>query len=172
MSNSIAIFASSRRHGNTGQLIDRVAELLEIDVIDLADKDISPYDYDHRNINDDFIPVMERVVEYDRILFVTPIYWYGPSSQMKTFIDRTSDFLDLDQLKDMGRRLRGKNAYIVCTSISDDADQSFLNAMKDSFEYLGMTYGGYLHANCERGFQQTLYENDINRFVDLVQHAQ
>ena len=168
MSNTIAIFASSRRNGNTGKLIDWIADDLGIDIIDLSEKEISPYDYDHKNIDDDFLPLMQHLLEYEKIIFVTPVYWYGPSAQMKVFIDRTSDFLDIDELKDIGRRLRDKTAYIVCTSISSDADNSFLNSLKDTFGYLGMKYGGYIHANCENGYIQENYRQDVNRFVSSV----
>lgn len=165
LSDTIAIFASARRYGNTGKLMDWIASDLAIDVIDLSEKEISPYDYDHKNINDDFLPVMSRILEYEKIIFATPVYWYGPSAQMKIFIDRTSDFLDLDELKDIGRQLRNKTAYIVCTSISDDADSSFLNSLKDTFEYLGMRYGGYVHANCNDGYVHENYRQDVEKFV-------
>lgn len=168
MSDTIAVFASARRNGNTGKFIDWIAEELGIEVVDLAGKNISPYDYDHRNIDDDFLPLMRQLLEYEKIIFVTPVYWYGPSAQMKVFIDRTSDFLDLDELKDMGRRLRGKNAYIVCTSISDDADDSFLGSFKDTFGYLGMQYGGYVHANCENGYLRDNYRQDVDKFLCAV----
>lgn len=171
MSNAIAIFASARRNGNTGQFIDWIASDLEIDVIDLSEKDISPYDYEHKNINDDFLPLMNKLLEYEKIIFVTPVYWYGPSAQMKVFIDRTSDFLDIDELKHIGRRLREKTAYIVCTSICSDADKSFINSLKDTFEYLGMKYGGYVHANCEEGYVQNNYRSDVNKFVNAVRGA-
>jgi putative NADPH-quinone reductase len=49
-------------------------------------------------------------------IFATPIYWYGVSPAMKVFLDRISDFLELPELLAEGRRLRGKNAYVVCTS--------------------------------------------------------
>lgn len=168
MASTIAVFASARRNGNTGRFIDWIAEELGIEVIDLADKNISPYDYYHKNIGDDFLPLMERLLEHENIIFVTPVYWYGPSAQMKVFIDRTSDFLDLDELKDMGRRLRGKTAYIVCTSISCDADSAFLGSLTNTFEYLGMRYGGYVHANCENGYVPDNYREDVNSFVHSI----
>ena len=171
MSNTIAIFASARRNGNTGQFIDWIAKDLEIDVIDLSKKDISPYDYEHKNINDEFLPLMHRLLEYEKIIFVTPVYWYGPSAQMKVFIDRTSDFLDIEELKDIGRRLREKTAYVVCTSISNDADDSFLNSLKNTFGYLGMKYGGHVHANCEDGYVQKNYRQDVDRFVNSVRDS-
>lgn len=162
------MFASARRNGNTGKLIDWIARELDIDIIDLSEKNISAYDYDHKNIDDDFIPLMRQLLEYEKIIFVTPVYWYAPSAQMKVFIDRTSDFLDVDELNGIGRQLREKMAYIVCTSISSDADNSFMNSLKDTFRYLGMQYGGYIHANCEEGYIQERYQQDVDRFVRLV----
>jgi multimeric flavodoxin WrbA len=168
LNNAIAVFASARRNGNTGKLIDWIARELDIDIIDLSEKNISAYDYDHKNIDDDFIPLMRQLLEYEKIIFVTPVYWYAPSAQMKVFIDRTSDFLDVDELNGIGRQLREKMAYIVCTSISSDADNSFMNSLKDTFRYLGMQYGGYIHANCEEGYIQERYQQDVDRFVRLV----
>lgn len=171
MSNAIAVFASARRNGNTGKFIDWIADELRIDVIDLSQKEISPYDYNHENMADDFLPLMRKLIDYETLIFVTPIYWYGPGAQMKVFIDRTSDFLDIEALNAIGRRLRGKAAYIVCTSIHNDADDSFINSLKDTFEYLGMNYSGYVHANCEHGYEKENYLNDVNRFVSAVRDS-
>ena len=74
MNNTIALFASSRRKGNTGQLMDRIARELEIEVVDLAEKNISAYDYEHRNRDDDFEPLMEHVLGFEKIIFASPIY--------------------------------------------------------------------------------------------------
>jgi len=90
---------------------------------------------------------------------------------MKVLIDRTSDFLDLEELQDMGRSLRGKTAYVVCTSVSSEADHSFVNSFRDSFEYLGMKYGGHVHANCEDGYIESQYTNDVADFVQSVKDS-
>jgi len=168
VNDTIAIFGSARRNGNTGKFIDWIGDELNIKIIDLSEKHISPYDYEHRNLNDDFIPLMNELLNYKKIIFVTPVYWYAASAQLKIFIDRTSDFLDIEELKDIGRRLREKTAYIVCTSISTDADRSFLNSLKDTFEYLGMNYGGHVHANCVNGYTPNDYKEDVEKFVRLV----
>jgi multimeric flavodoxin WrbA len=126
MPSTIALFSSSRRHGNTGQLIDRIASALNIEVVDLADQRISAYDYDHRNRDDDFEPLMQRVLTQDQIIFASPIYWYAVSPAMKVFMDRISDFLELPDLLPEGRRLRGKTAYVVCTSASDEPSGEFI----------------------------------------------
>jgi hypothetical protein len=54
MLSTIAPFPSSRRRGNTGQLIDRIARDLDIELVDLGSRRISAYDYEHLNRNDDF----------------------------------------------------------------------------------------------------------------------
>jgi hypothetical protein len=61
---------------------------------------------------------------------------------MKIFLDRISDFLELPDLLSEGRKLRGKNAYVVCTSISDEPSVAFMGAFFETFNYLGMHFGG------------------------------
>lgn len=58
MNKTIAIIASSRRDGNTRKLIDKIAIELNIEVIDISAKHISPYDYEHKNSEDDFLPTL------------------------------------------------------------------------------------------------------------------
>src|SRR5437762_5956558 len=106
MLSTLALFSSSRRFGNTGQLMDRVALELNIEVIDLAGQRIAHYDYEHRNRSDDFEPVMRRVLAHDQIIFATPVYWYAVTPAMKVFMDRLSDYLELPDLLPEGRRLR------------------------------------------------------------------
>jgi multimeric flavodoxin WrbA len=149
---AIALFSSSRRHGNTGQFLDRIAQDLAIEIVDLAKARISPYDYEHRNRDDEFEPLMKRVLTFDQVVFATPVYWYAASPAMKVFLDRVSDFLELPDLVEEGRKLRGKQAYVVCTSVYDEAPQSFLSAFLETFQYLGMRFGGVAHVNCRDGY--------------------
>lgn len=155
---TIALFASSRRHGNTGQLMDRIASELGIEVVDLSALSISAYDYQHRNRTDDLEPLMKRVLVFEQIIFATPVYWYAVSPPMKVFLDRISDFLELPELLDEGRRLRGKRAYVVCTSIYDEVPSSFIGAFVDTFNYLGMHFGGVAHANCRDGYEPARHD--------------
>lgn len=149
---AIALFSSSRRNGNTGQLIDRIARELDIEVIDLAALDISSYDYEHRNRSDDFEPLMRRLLEFEQLIFASPVYWYSVTAAMKMFLDRLSDYLDIPELLTVGRRMRGKRAYIACTSICNEAPASFVNTLVDTFDYLGMNYGGIAHVDCSDGY--------------------
>ena len=61
MKSTIVLFASSRRNGNTGRLADRIAETLGVEVVDLGALRISAFDYDHKNREDDFEPLMEKI---------------------------------------------------------------------------------------------------------------
>ena len=171
MSNAIALFSSSRRNGNTGQLIDRIAEELDLEVVDLATKRMSPYDYGHLNRDDDFEPLMKRVLAFDQLIFATPVYWYAVSPVMKVFFDRVSDFLELPDLLTEGRRLRGKQAYVVCTSIYDEAPTSFMSTFVDTFGYLGMHFGGVAHVNCRDGYLPAKHDADAVAFARLVEDA-
>jgi len=168
MPSTIALFSSSRRHGNTGQLIDRLTRHLNIEVVDLARLRISAYDYDHLNRNDDFEPLMQRVLAHDQIIFATPIYWYAVSPAMKVLLDRISDLLELPDLLPEGRRLRGKTAYIVCTSICDAPSAAFMNAFLETFDYLGMHFGGVTHLNCRDGYIPAAADSEAAAFANLV----
>jgi multimeric flavodoxin WrbA len=165
---AIALFSSSRRHGNTGQFLDRIAQDLTIEIVDLAKVRISPYDYEHRNRDDEFEPLMKRVLTFDQVVFATPVYWYAASPAMKVFLDRVSDFLELPDLVEEGRALRGKQAYVVCTSVYDEAPRSFLSAFLDTFQYLGMRFGGVGHVNCRDGYAPAQHDAVAAEFARRV----
>jgi multimeric flavodoxin WrbA len=168
MPDAIALFASSRRNGNTGQFLDRIARDLSLEIVDLSSQRISQYDYEHRNRDDDFEPLMRRVLSFDKIILASPVYWYAVSPPMKIFLDRITDYLDLPDLLDDGRRLRGKTGYVVATSIYDEVPKSFLGSLTDSFDYLGMRFGGVAHANCKEGGLPANHEVKAAEFAQIV----
>jgi len=64
------------------------------------------------NLRDDFSAVMSRVYEADPLILATPLYWYGPSAQLKAFLDRWSCLLDREE--DAFRaRMRGKRVVLL-----------------------------------------------------------
>jgi multimeric flavodoxin WrbA len=151
--------------------MDRIAAQLNIEVVDLSSRRISAYDYAHQNRSDDFEPLMARVLEHQQIIFATPIYWYAVSPAMKVFIDRLSDLLELPDLLAEGRRLRGKNAYVVCTSISEAPSPAFMAAYLETFAYLGMHFAGLAHVNCESGGLPATGHSAAVEFATLVRRA-
>ena len=87
---------------------------------------------------------------------------------MKIFLDRITDLLEITELLEKGRRLRGKAAYVICTSVCDEAAPAFIALFQETFKYLGMHFGGYLHANCDGGYFPAKYEADVQSFVALL----
>lgn len=172
LASTIALFSSSRRNGNTGQWMDCIAKELDTEVVDLATKNISAYDYEHGNRGDDFEPLMKRVLEFDQIILASPVYWYAVSPALKIFLDRISDFLDLPDLLEDGRRLRGKRGFVVCTSIYDEAPASFVGAFLDTFNYLGMRFGGIAHVNCRDGYVPGRHDPEAAAFAERVRNNQ
>ena len=168
MSSAIALFASARRYGNTGALMDRIASELGIEVVDLGALEIAPYNYEHSHRGDDFEPLFRRVLGHDHLIFASPVYCYAVAPPMKVFFDRITDFLDLPELQHEARRLRGKTAYVVCTSIYDDPPPSFLGAFRDNFEYFGMRFGGVAHVNCSDGYQPSRHDSAAAAFASLL----
>jgi len=172
MKNTIAILGSARRHGNTGQLMDHITDELNIEVIDLAQLTISPYDYQHRNLEDDFLSTVKHILSHENIIFASPIYWYSMSAQMKIFFDRVSSLLSIEELKTLGRAFRTKKAFIVTTSVHKEADNTFIDTFTKTFDYLGISYGGYIHACCKELFDASQHQTEISNFTHLIKASE
>jgi multimeric flavodoxin WrbA len=136
---TLTILGSSSSYGDTRQALDYVVEGKEIEFVDLSKLDISYFDYDHKNKEDDFIPLAEKMVEYRSIILAMPVYWYTMSAVMKTFVDRLSDLLSIR--KDLGRALKGKWIYVV-TSYGGEFPMGFENPFRLTCNYMDMYYGG------------------------------
>lgn len=137
--NKIIVFGSSRSFGNTKHAIDEIVGQAAIKLIDLNALKISPFDYEHHNKDDDFIPLMEKLVTYDAIIIATPVYWYSMSAQHKIFFDRFSDLLSIR--KDLGRKLKGKQLFVVA-SFQSSYPRGFEDMFEQICKYLGMKYLG------------------------------
>lgn len=144
------ILGSSRAQGNTYQLANAVAEHQGATLFNLADYQVKPYDYEHKNDDDDFNSLIEQLLTYDQILFASPIYWYAPSAQLKAFLDRMSGLLD--KYKPLGRQLRGKYAGVISTGACAEPTNCFEQIFSLTFNYLGMNYQGMLFQDCSNGY--------------------
>ncbi|MGG6230554.1 flavodoxin family protein [Tenacibaculum sp. SDUM215027] len=145
MNKTIIIQASSKSTGNTNKVINYLNNNESFDFVDLKTKKIGVFEYDFSNADDDFIPLMEEIInKYDTLVFATPVYWYTMSATLKTFFDRLSDLLHYK--KDLGRQLRGKNMALISNSGADDLRNGFEMPFIESTKYLGMNYLGSTHA--------------------------
>lgn len=96
----VVLTGSPRRNGNTNYLADRFIAGAneaghEVFRFDCASHKVSPCIACNRCgmngdcvFNDDFSIVRPKIIEADMVVFVTPMYYFGFSSQLKTVIDR------------------------------------------------------------------------------------
>lgn len=153
----VIILGSSRKNGNTTRIVDEIAKEYNIDVVNLSDYNISYYDYESKNKEDDFLPLIKRIIEnHDTFIFATPIYWYNMSGIMKVFFDRFSDLIRIE--KETGRKLRGKKIGVISNSHDNEIEESFYIPFKKTADYLGMEYLGHAHFNANILNQTTKIE--------------
>ncbi len=145
MKKTVIIKASSKREGNTQKVVDYLNSNSGFDVIDLIDKKIGHFNYEFKNAEDDFLPLMEEIIsKYDIIIFATPVYWYSMSGLLKVFFDRLSDLLHYK--KELGRKMRGKKMAMISNSGENDRRIGFEMPFIESAKYLGMEYIDDVHA--------------------------
>lgn len=138
----IVIFGSARQDGDTKKALELVLDGITHDFIDLSTQDIAFFDYADRLHEDDFLSVIEKMIQYDDIILATPVYWYAASAQMKRFIDRWADLLGTR--KDLGVRLAGKNLFVICSYGTEYhlGCSSFEAPLQLTADYMNMNYGG------------------------------
>lgn len=148
-SKKVIVVGSSRNKGNTTRIIENVAKQFNIDVVNLSQYNISYYDYESKNKDDDFLPLIKNILEkYDTLIFATPVYWYSMSGIMKVFFDRFSDLIRIE--KETGRRLKGKKMAVISNSHNSEIENEFYIPFRKSAAYLGMDYLGDQHFNADQ----------------------
>ena len=158
----LIILGSSRTHGNTHQIVSKMRSITNWDMIDLNDYNIGYFDYEHKNIHDDYLELMREVIKkYDTLIFATPVYWYAMSGIMKVFFDRFTDLLTIE--KALGRHLRGKKMAALSCANEHNLGAAFWLPFQHTASYLGMEFiaGEHFMSN-------TISEYQLRDFVAEV----
>ncbi len=151
----IGLVGSNRKDGNTNTLVEKILEGAktkgqETEKVFFTDLKISPIGdcsacrkAGRCSIEDDFDGLMDKVLESDCVVFGTPLYWYGPSSQMKAFMDRWVCRMAFDD-EGFRTKMRGKKCVLAVphqdTRLSG-AEHLFA-IMEKTFEFMEMAYLG------------------------------
>ncbi|MEM6806337.1 MAG: NAD(P)H-dependent oxidoreductase [Bacteroidota bacterium] len=141
---SILIQGSSRSQGNTSKILDYFRKNFESDLVDLKVHNIGLFEYENIHKDDDFIPLMHKLMNYDLWIFASPVYWYSMSGLMKNFFDRITDCLWWE--KELEEGMKGKKMMSIACSSDEEMIPVFFAPFEMSAEYLGMEYWGSLHA--------------------------
>ncbi|WP_276495999.1 flavodoxin family protein [Pontibacter litorisediminis] len=139
----LIILASARRHGDTESLVKRLFSGKDHKLVNLLDHHISPYSYSGKYGAEDCFPsIADQLLQQDRIILATPVYWYSMSGLLKTFFDRLTDLVTID--KPSGRRMAGRKVYVVAVGSDPEWPLGFEEPFKLTAAYFGMEYcGGY-----------------------------
>ena len=150
----VAFSGSPRARGNTRTLIDEVLRGVasvgaDCEVVDVASADIRPcracQSCSTNGIcvqDDDMRSIYPKIAEADVLVLGTPVYFWGPSAQMKAFIDRWYALVNGDD----GNRLKGKKAIIVTAYGDDDptTPEHVIGMFRTAFHYTGIDLVGVL----------------------------
>ncbi len=128
--NAVILFGSPRKKGNTVELARVMAATLKekgwsVRTLYLNDMNIRPCQGCYTclpggvcRINDDMKDVRKYIMESDLIVYATPIYWFGPSGQLKLAMDRSIAFMD----ESYNSRIEGKKAVTLTTFGDENMD--------------------------------------------------
>ncbi len=168
MSKNILIISSSLRGGSNSEILAyevlRGAEDAgnQAKLISLKDKTINfckgclaCQKTENCIIRDDMNEMVEKVKNADVLIFVTPIYYYEMSGQLKTFLDRCNPLYVQDY--------KFRKVYLVATAAEDDESVSKkavsgLNGWIDCFE--NASFAGHLTAGGVNDVNEAKSRND------------
>ena len=112
--------------------------------------------------DDDFTPLREPLAKADLVLFASPMYYFGISSQIKAVVDR---FYAID-----ARIMGGKQACLIATFWTTDRNRAsgIVGSYKNMLSYLHWEDRGIMLAggvNAENEVLNTAYPEQIYKFA-------
>ncbi len=146
------IFGGSRPEGNSASLAKLVVEGLDYQWIDLTQYRFAPVrDVRHNGGQidgylDDYPDIIDRVLESDSVLLVSPVYWYSVSASMKAFIDHWSETLRDKNYRDFKEKMAQIEFRLIlvggdCPKIKA---RPCMHQIEYSLEFLGARLEDYL----------------------------
>ena len=186
--NVLIILGSPRKNGNSETLTRTIVEILtkelhiDVDYIRLTAHKITPCigcggceKTGMCVIKDDMIDLYEKLDNAEIIFLASPVYFYGPSAQIKTFIDRcqarwSRKYLVKERIRQKDKRggylvsvgaTKGKKLFDASILIS----KSFFDAIDvpycEAFVIRGIDEKGAIDKNVERLNEARLFARKI-----------
>jgi multimeric flavodoxin WrbA len=99
-------------------------------------------------INDDVTGILKIMAKADVIVFATPLYFYGPSAQLKAIIDRMFSLYKWDNTTDtFGSPMRGKTMALLLSAYEDIGLEIVEKSFKLIADYSEMQFKSLLVPN-------------------------
>jgi multimeric flavodoxin WrbA len=155
----LAFLGSPRKKGNSEVLTQELLEGVRLaggspEIIRLCDLKISPCiscggcDKTGRCVvEDDMIPLYEKIISIDKIIVSSPIFFYGVTAQTKAFIDRTQALWNRKRLlQKKGEWVDNpeRKGFFISVAATRGARifEGAILTMKYGYDAMGMQYGG------------------------------
>ncbi|MCK9594349.1 MAG: flavodoxin family protein [Candidatus Omnitrophica bacterium] len=99
-------------------------------------------------IDDEAGPVLAKMAEVDAIIMATPLYFYGPSAQLKLIMDRMFSLYKWDNKADtMETPLKGKTLALIASAFEDVGLDSLEKPFAITADYSSMKFESLLVAD-------------------------
>jgi len=176
----LGLVGSGRKDGNTNTLVDRILEGAKTsghktNKMFLADLRIFPIGdcaacrkAGRCSIEDDFDTLMEEVLGSDCVIFGTPLYWFGPSAQLKAFMDRWVCRMAFDE-EDFRAKMRNKKCVLAVPHQDErlSGAEHLFAIMEKTFDFMGMTYVGKIQTTAWRRWEASKNEAALKHAFEL-----
>jgi len=171
MSNLLVIVASSRKESDTKKFVQLIFSGEEIDMIDLLDYYIAPYDYaNNYPANDNFLDIANIITSHDVIVFATPVYWYAMSGSMKILFDRFTDIVTTKKL--VGRQWKSKSVFLIAVGTDPEIPPGFEIPFKLTAGYLDMHYKEAIYFSTKKESIENTVNEKIESFLRIFKDTE
>jgi multimeric flavodoxin WrbA len=163
---ALAILGTARRSGHTATLLSRLTENTSCEMVDLLEAQLGPFSYSPDHPRYDFLPIIERLVRSDVVIFATPVYWFTYSAIMKNFIDRFSELL-IDH-QDVVEQIRGRDFVLLSTGSSPEPEPALEVAFEKFCAFFGANCFAKLYARRDEDFFDPIAAEKVRRRLLVV----
>lgn len=115
-------------------------------------------------IDDDASKVIDKMTRADVIVFATPLYFYGPTAQLKVVIDRMFSLFHWDNETDeMETAFTGRSMVLIGSAYEDIGLKELEAPFKLTAEYTGIKFRSLLVPNAGESSDLKVQKGTLNK---------
>ncbi|MFA6216465.1 MAG: flavodoxin family protein [Candidatus Omnitrophota bacterium] len=119
-------------------------------------------------INDDVKEVLKKMAQADTIVFATPLYFYGPSAQLKLVIDRMFSLYKWNNTTNTFETpMRGKSMILLLSAYEDIGLDIVEKQFKLIADYSDMKFRSFLVGNAKESAEIVKLKGIQKRVIDF-----